>query len=104
MNHKIKTIAVLGAGAIGAYVIYGLKEQYKENLWIIAEGQRAERLKKDGLIINDETCELQVKTPEEARGVDLLIVSVKYGALRAILPMVGRIADRNTTVMSLLNG
>ncbi|MBQ9157162.1 MAG: 2-dehydropantoate 2-reductase [Eubacterium sp.] len=104
MNPKIKTIAVLGAGAIGAYVIYGLKEQYKDNLWIIAEGQRAERLKKDGLIINEETCELQVKTPEEARGVDLLIVSVKYGALREILPMVGRIADRNTTVMSLLNG
>ena len=104
MMKQINTVAVLGAGAIGAYVLYGLKDQYKDKMWVIAEGDRASRLKKEGLFINDEPCRLEVKTPEEACGVDLLIVSVKYGALKDILPMVRRMADSHTTVMSLLNG
>ena len=46
---KIKSVAVLGAGAVGSYVIWGLSEKSDIRLGVIAEGERAERLKKNGM-------------------------------------------------------
>lgn len=101
---EIKTVAILGAGAIGSYFIEGLRDKCGENLWIIAEGERKERLQKNGIVINGETIPLHVKTPEEAHGVDLLIVCVKYGALSDCIPMVKQIVDEHTICLSPLNG
>lgn len=101
---EIKTVAILGAGAVGAYFIWGLSEKLGENLWVIADGDRKERLSSEGLLINNKAYSLNVKTPDEARGVDLLIVSTKYGALQAALDDIETMADEHTVVMSLLNG
>lgn len=101
---KINTVAILGAGAIGGYFIWGLSEKLGENLWIIADGERKARLEQEGLFINHKNYPLHVKTPEEAHGVDLLLVSTKYGALEAALDMIEKIVDEHTVVMSLLNG
>ena len=38
---KIKTVAVLGAGAVGSYVIWGLSGRKDIRLGVIAEGERA---------------------------------------------------------------
>jgi 2-dehydropantoate 2-reductase len=103
-NMKINTVAVLGAGAIGAYFIWGLTEKMGENLWIIADGTRKDRLSKNGLMINGEKYQLNVKTPGEAKGADLLLVATKYGALTEILDDIERIVDEHTVVLSLLNG
>ena len=48
---KIKTVAVLGAGAVGSYVIWGLSRRKDIRLGVLAEGKRAEKLKK-GCTIN----------------------------------------------------
>ncbi|MDD7076945.1 MAG: ketopantoate reductase family protein [Lachnospiraceae bacterium] len=101
---KIETVAILGAGAVGSYFIYGLNEKFGEDLWIIAKGERKERLEKEGLMINHAQVALHVKTPEEARGVDLLLVAVKYGALEASLEDIAKVTDEHTIVMSLMNG
>ena len=101
---KIKTVAIVGAGAIGSYFIAGLTEKLGDDLWIVAEGERKERLEKNGIVINDQKYDLHVKTPEEAKGVDLLIISVKYGALQGILPMIEKIVDAHTLVISPMNG
>ena len=39
---KIEKVAVLGAGAVGSYVIWGLSEKKEIRLGVIAEGERAE--------------------------------------------------------------
>lgn len=52
---------------------------------MIAERERAERLTRNGCIINQETYHPEVWTPEAAKGVDLIIVALKYGALRELL-------------------
>ena len=101
---KIKTVAIIGADAIGSYFIAGLTEKLGDDLWIVAEGERKERLEKNGIVINDQKYDLHVKTPEEAKGVDLLIISVKYGALQSILPMIEKIVDAHTLVISPMNG
>lgn len=101
---EIKTVALIGAGAVGSYFVAGLKERLGENLWVIAEGERKERLEKEGLWINGQQIIPCVKTPQEAAGADLILVSVKYGALKGILSWIETIADEHTIVMSLLNG
>lgn len=101
---KIDTTAILGAGAVGGYFIWGLSEKLKENLWVIADGNRKERLKSEGIDINGEKFKLNIRTPKEARGADLLLISTKYGALNDILDDVETIVDDHTIVLSLLNG
>lgn len=65
---KIKTVAILGAGAIGAYFIWGMSEKLGENLWVVADGERRERLLRDGIRINGKRYELHVRTPQAIIG------------------------------------
>ncbi len=101
---NIKRVAVLGAGAVGSYVIWGLSQREDIELGVIATGERAERLKEKGCKINGVTYHPHVWTPEEAHDVDLLIVSLKYGALEGALSDIQTIVGEHTTVMSLMNG
>ena len=101
---NIKKVAVLGAGAVGSYVIWGLSNNKNITLGVVADGERNERLKTQGLMINGTKYTPQVWTPEEAHNVDLLIVSLKYGSLRGALKDIQTIVGENTTVMSLMNG
>ena len=104
MNHPIRTIGILGAGAVGSYLVMGLSGKFKENLWIIADGERKARLEKNGLNINDKSYSLHVKTPSEAHGVDILFICLKYTQLHDALPDIEAITDEHTMVVSLLNG
>ena len=105
---KIRSAAVMGAGAVGAYFVYGLTGKKDIDFCVIADGERKKRLKRDGIVIDDRkqvrTFRPQVRTPEEARGVDLLLVAVKYTALDAALPDIRKVVTQDTVVLSLLNG
>ena len=101
---KIQSVAVLGAGAVGSYVIWGLSHKKDIRLGVIAEGERADRLKKGGCRTNDEVYRPEVWSPQEAEDVDLLIVSLKYGSLPEALESIKTIVGEHTTVMSLMNG
>lgn len=93
-------IVLIGAGAVGSYFIWGLGDK----LSLCAEGARAERLKKNGVLINHEVYRPEVLTPEEAYGADLVMVAVKDSSLPEAVDMVKRIVDDHTVVMSLMNG
>ena len=93
---EIKTVAVLGAGAVGSYIIWGLDKKVK--LGVIGEGERAKRLQK-GCLINDQMYYPEVWSPTEAHGVDLLIVSLKYCALKDVLKSIQTIVDDHTIVV-----
>ena len=104
---KIQSVAILGAGAVGCYVLWGLADKAAANtlqLGIVAEGSRAERLRQNGCTINGQVYHPQVRTPQQAHGVDLLIVALKYGALPGALDSIRTIVSERTLVMSLMNG
>ena len=101
---SVRSVALIGAGAIGAYVIWGLGRVNDVGFCVVAEGERKERLERDGIEINGNHYDLCVKTPEEAKGADLVIVAVKYGGLKEAVSAVGKICGDNTVVMSLMNG
>lgn len=101
---KIKTVAVLGAGAVGSYIVWGLANKKDVRLGVIADDERAKRLKNNGCLINGVTYHPEVWTPQEAQNIDFLVVALKYGALQTVLDSIETIVGENTTVMSLMNG
>lgn len=104
MDRKIKKVALLGAGAVGAYFIWGLSEKLGENFCVVAKGKRKERLEKDGLIINEKPYTFSVKEPKEVEDLDLLLVSSKQDGLEGALEDIKTMVGENTIVISLLNG
>ena len=101
---QIKTVALLGAGAVGAYFIWGLSEKMGDNFCVVAKGARKERLEKEGLVINGKPYKLNVKEPSEVKDVDLLLVSSKQDGLKEALEDIKSMVGEKTIVLSLLNG
>lgn len=101
---KIKTVAIMGAGALGSYFVWGLLPKLKDDLCIIEVAERRESLMKEGMWINGDNYRPVIKTAEEAHGVDLLLVATKYTALRSVTEDIKKIVDDHTIIMSLLNG
>ncbi len=99
-----KKIVIIGAGAVGSYMLWGLSQKEDIELSVVAAGERKERLEAEGIYINDQLYKPVVKTPDEAYGADLVILAVKYNALQSAVLDIKEIADDHTVVMSLMNG
>ena len=100
---KIQKAALPGAGAVGSYIIWGLSRCTDIQFGVVAQGERAERLKQ-GCVINGTVYHPAVWTPQEAHGADLLVVALKCGALEGAMDAIRAVTAENTTVMSLMNG
>lgn len=100
---QIKNVSILGLGAEGS-VAYAALSQHPVGIRVLAEGERAERLKREGITINGKYFELQVRAPGEATPPELLIVSVKSYQLEAALEDIIKETGPDTVVMSLMNG
>ena len=101
---KFTKIALIGAGAVGAYFIYGFTNLENLSFCVVAEGERAERLRKKGIVINEKIYFPEIKSQQEAKGVDLILICTKYNDLKNTLDMVETMTEEHTTVMSMLNG
>lgn len=101
---KIEKTALIGAGAVGAYFIWGLSEKIGDNFSVIAKGERKARLEREGLVINGKQYKLNLKTSKEAGIQDLILVSCKSDALSGILSDIKEMVGPDTLVLSLLNG
>ena len=96
----IQKVALIGAGAIGAYFI----KELDNNVTVIAQGKRYEKLKSEGIYINDIHYDLHVSTPLEDEIFDLAIICTKYNGLDDAIDMLKEIMNENTIVLSPLNG
>jgi 2-dehydropantoate 2-reductase len=97
-------ITIIGAGALGA--VYGslLYEMDPGSICFVAAGERFERLKAGGVIVNGKRYPITVTEPELASPADLVIVAVKHHQLdQAIAEMKNAVGPR-TTVLSVMNG
>ena len=101
---QIEKAALIGAGAVGAYFIWGLSEKLGDDFCVVASGGRKNKLKNEGLLINNKHYTLNVRTPEAAGIQDLILVSCKQDALTEMLPDIQKMVGPDTLVLSLLNG
>jgi 2-dehydropantoate 2-reductase len=101
----IKTIAILGAGAMGGAYAAMLDAVPDIAPFFIARGARAARLAREGLIVNDRPLHLPVIAPEQSpHAVDLVMVALKHHHLEAALPDLGPFVDEGTVILSVMNG
>lgn len=101
----IKTVSLIGLGAIGSYLAGNLVKVLGDDLRIIAGGSRKERLERDGIIINGEPHHFHVVSPEEETGyADLVIIITKFTGLRQAVKDVRNQVGPDTVIMAPLNG
>jgi len=100
----IKKVAILGAGAMGAY----FATQFYETGFstsLVAKGERFEKLTRNGLIVNGKAYNLPVIDPNEADGpVDLILVALKHHHLQDAARGLDKLVDDSTIFLSVMNG
>ncbi|MCL2736228.1 MAG: ketopantoate reductase family protein [Propionibacteriaceae bacterium] len=98
-------ISIIGLGAMGASYAAKLHGVPDTQIRVIASGERAERLRRDGVIVNGVRHDFEVVSPDQdLPAADLVIVGVKYtGFVQALEDIRHHMGDQ-TIVLSLLNG
>jgi len=96
---------MIGLGAIGASYAAKLSAARGVDLVVIAEGERAVHLERDGVVVNDQRFDLSVVRPDEpVEPADLVIVAVKGPALAEAIAQIAGHVGPGTILLSLLNG
>lgn len=103
---SIGTVAVVGAGAMGAmYASFLARAGVR--VWLVADGERAARLRAEGLTVNGEPLVADVVEPTAGGGhapADLVLVAVKDRHLAEAVDLVAPLVGEPTTFLSVLNG
>lgn len=103
---KIKTVAIIGLGALG--ITFGnhlAKRMPFEDLRIIADKDRIERYKRDKVYCNDKICNFNYMEPDEkCIPADLIIFCTKYNTLEDAIKAVKNQVGERTIMLSALNG
>jgi len=102
---KIKTIAIVGPGAMGAAYAAMFSGTGDFSPFFLADGERFQRLKKEPLTVNGKMCPLPVLLPEEVKEpADLVLVALKHHHLADALPLIQAAVGPETTILSVMNG
>jgi 2-dehydropantoate 2-reductase len=100
-----KTVVILGAGAMGAAYASRFYDFDRASISLAASGKRSQRLKAEGLVVNNKHYAIPVLSPEDpAPPADLIIVALKHQYLaEALQDLKNRVGD-NTVFLSVMNG
>jgi 2-dehydropantoate 2-reductase len=105
MNTSIETVSIIGAGALGGAYASIFHEMDNQCVSFIASGNRFERLRKEGLIVNGKLYHIPVSRPEDLLPPsDLIIVAVKHNQLNDAIHEMKIRVGRETTIISIMNG
>lgn len=102
---KIKTVSLIGLGAIGAAYGSKLHKYLAEDFTVIADEERITRYQKNKIRVLDNTYHFHYETPEMAKEPrDLVIFAVKNAELNEAIHQIKHLIGPDTIVLSLLNG
>lgn len=102
---EIKKITIIGFGSVGS--LYGsmLDEALgSNNVELLAKGERLERYKKNGMIINDKQHFFNVVDPKDATPSDFVLLATKNLQIDEAVIDIRNSVGKNTIILSLLNG
>lgn len=102
----IKTVSLIGLGALGILYGHQLSEKLsKDNLRIIADKERIGRYQRDGITCNGVRCDFNFVSPDEkGQTADLILIAVKFNSLDHAVDAIGNHVGPDTVILSLLNG
>jgi len=104
MEPIIEKIAIIGAGALGA--VYGsiFYEMAPNSVFFIANGERYDALKQNGVVVNGKRFAIPVVKSEDCVPADLIIVAVKHHQLDDAISDMRVAVGKQTTILSVMNG
>lgn len=105
MSEKTERAAILGMGALG--MLYG--SMIQKNLGqgavdFLMDKERVERHKGSTNRVNGEKMIFSLQDASSASPYDLVIVAVKYGALRTAMQELVKAVGPDTVIISVMNG
>ncbi len=100
---SIERVGVLGAGALGSMYAAMFDSAASAEVFFIAEGERRERLEREGVVVNGAAHRIPVMDAG-TQPVDLLIVALKHHHLRDALQLAPPFVGKDTLVISVMNG
>ncbi len=101
----IHKVSIIGAGALGAAYGALLYDMDPGCVSFVAAGERFERLRREGVIVNGRHYAIPVLAPEDTSPpADLVIVAVKNHHLDAAIGEMKNRVGGDTIILSLMNG
>lgn len=101
----ISKVSILGAGAMGAFFASKFFEAGDFSTSVVARGERYDRLKKHGLVVNGKKYSMPVAHPDEVTlPADLIIVALKNHHLPVAVNDLKNLVGEQTTIISIMNG
>ena len=101
----IKTVGIIGAGSVGSALMYEMYKRDPENVYLLATGDRAERLRTKGISVNNEVFNPQVYSdPSQNIHIDLLILAAKTYSMDSVIEDIRPLIDKDTILLPIENG
>ncbi|MFX1311650.1 MAG: ketopantoate reductase family protein, partial [Promethearchaeota archaeon] len=109
-NNEVLTIVIYGIGGIGA-ALGGWLSEKNNNVFLLARGENAKALKKNGLILyereNNNPAPISVKVIEdlnELNNIDIIVITVKNYDLEEVAKDISKKLGDKPIVVGLQNG
>ena len=101
----IKTVGILGAGSVGSALMYEMYKRDPENVYLLATGERAERLRTKGISVNNEVFYPEVYSDRSQDiHIDLLILAAKTYSMDSVIEDIRSLIDPDTILLPIENG
>lgn len=101
----IKTVGIIGAGSVGSALMYEMYSRDPENVYLLATGARAERLREKGISVNNEVFFPKVYSdPSQNIHIDLLILAAKTYSMDSVVDDIRPLIDKDTILLPIENG
>ena len=101
----IKTVGILGAGSVGSALMYEMYQRDPENVYLLATGERAERLSTKGISVNNIVLNPKVYSdPSQGIHIDLLILAAKTYSMDSVIEDMRPLIDKDTILLPIENG
>lgn len=103
---EIKTVGIIGLGALGVLYAHLFTQGLgREHVAVLADSERTRRYRSEGVYLNGQLCDFRYEDAAQVTDpVDLLLFSVKFGALREAVETCRHLVGPDTTLISVLNG
>jgi 2-dehydropantoate 2-reductase len=103
---EIKSAALIGLGAMGAFFAPRMEAFLgKDEFFVIAQGERKERLENRGVTINGVNYRFTVHTPQtKGKRPDLIIMAVKDAGLDQAVEDIQNFVGEQTQILCVMNG
>ncbi|TCL56173.1 ketopantoate reductase [Hydrogenispora ethanolica] len=101
----IQKVYLSGLGAIGSAYASRLYESDPGLVTVIADPERIERYRRQGIVVNGREYPFRFVTPEAAaEPADLILIAVKQHHLAESIRAIRNVVGERTIILSLLNG